>query len=51
MILANARLTHGGLADVEIAEGVIAAVHAPGSADQPSERIDLKGALLLPALQ
>ena len=49
MILANARLPQGGLADVEIADGVIAALHAPGSADQPGERIDLKGALLLPA--
>jgi cytosine deaminase len=49
MILANARLPQGGLADVEIAGGVIAALHAPGSADQANERIDLKGALLLPA--
>jgi cytosine deaminase len=49
MILANARLPQGGLADVEIAIGVIAALHAPGGADQPGERIDLKGALLLPA--
>src|SRR5580698_6549834 len=49
MILANARLPQGGLADVEITGGVIAALHAPGSADQPGERIDLKGALLLPA--
>ena len=49
MILANARLPQGGLADVEIGDGLIAALHAPGSADQPGERIDLKGALLLPA--
>jgi cytosine deaminase len=49
MILANARLPQGGLADVEIASGVIAALHAPASADQPGERIDLEGALLLPA--
>src|SRR5271154_6027205 len=49
MILANARLPQGALADVEITGGVIAALHAPGSADRPSERIDLKGALLLPA--
>ena len=34
MILANACLPQGGLADVEIAGGLIAAVHAPGSADQ-----------------
>ncbi len=55
MILANARfpqrgLAQGPLVDLEIAEGVIAAVHAPGSADQANGRIDLKGALLLPAL-
>jgi cytosine/creatinine deaminase len=49
MILANARLPQGGLADVEIAGGVIATLHTPGTADQPGERIDLKGALLLPA--
>jgi cytosine deaminase len=49
MILANARLPQGGLADVEIASGVIAALHAPGSAAQTNERIDLAGALLLPA--
>jgi cytosine/creatinine deaminase len=54
MILANARLPQGGLAqgvlaDVELAGGVIVALHAPGSADRPGERIDLKSALLLPA--
>jgi cytosine deaminase len=49
MILANARLPQGGLADVEIAGRLIAALHTPGSADRPGERIDLKGALLLPA--
>jgi len=49
MILANARLPQDGLADVEIAGGVIAARHAPASADRPGERIDLKGALLVPA--
>ena len=49
MILANARLSQGGLADVEIADGAIAALHAPGSADRAHERIDLAGALLLPA--
>jgi cytosine/creatinine deaminase len=49
MILANARLPQGGLADVEIASGVIAALHAPGSAAQTNERIDLAGALLLPS--
>jgi cytosine deaminase len=50
MILANARLPEGGFADVEIAGGLIAALHAPGSADPASERIDLAGALVLPAL-
>jgi cytosine deaminase len=49
MILANARLPQGGLADVEIEGGIIAALHPPGSADRASERIDLVGALLLPA--
>jgi cytosine/creatinine deaminase len=49
MILANACLPQGGLADVEIAKGVIAALHAPGGPDHAGERIDLKGALLLPA--
>ncbi len=49
MILGNARLPQGGFVDVVIAGGVIAALHAPGSADQPGDRIDLKGALLLPA--
>jgi cytosine deaminase len=50
MILANARLPEGGFADLEIAGGLIAALHAPGSADPASERIDLAGALVLPAL-
>ena len=50
MILANARLPAGGFADVEIAGGLIAALHAPGAAHPDSERIDLEGALLLPAL-
>src|ERR1700727_3759935 len=49
MILANARLPQGALADVEITGGVIAALHAPGSAERPGARIDLKGALLVPA--
>jgi cytosine deaminase len=49
MILANARLPQGGLADVEIAGGLIAALHTSGSTDRPGERIDLEGALLLPA--
>jgi cytosine deaminase len=50
MILANARLPEGGFADVEIAGGVIAALHAPGSGHRTVERIDLAGALVLPAL-
>jgi cytosine deaminase len=50
MILANARLPEGGFADLEIAGGLIAALHAPGSADPAGERIDLAGALVLPAL-
>jgi cytosine deaminase len=49
MILANARLPEGGFADVEIAGGVIAGLHALGSAQPAGERIDLAGALLLPA--
>jgi cytosine deaminase len=49
MILANARLPDGGFADVEIAAGLIAALHAAGGAHPASERIDLAGALLLPA--
>jgi len=50
MILANARLPAGEFADVEIAGGLIAARHARGSASRAGERIDLAGALLLPAL-
>jgi cytosine/creatinine deaminase len=49
MILANARLPHGGLADVEIAGGLIVAAHAPGTAAKASERIDLAGKLVVPA--
>jgi cytosine/creatinine deaminase len=49
MILANARLPDGGFADVEIADGLITAVHTPGDAQPAGERLDLAGALLLPA--
>ena len=49
MILTNARLPHGSLADVEIADGLIVATHAPGAAAQAGERVDLNGKLLLPA--
>jgi cytosine/creatinine deaminase len=50
MILVNARLPEGGLADVEIAGGLIVATHAPGAAPPANESIDLGGMLLLPAL-
>src|SRR5271157_1254717 len=49
MFLTNARLPHGSLADVEIADGLIVATHAPGAAAQAGERVDLNGRLLLPA--
>jgi len=49
MILANARVPQGGLADVEIAGGLIVATHAPGRAPPPNDRLDLGGMLLLPA--
>ena len=49
MILANARLPERGRADVEVADGVIRAICAPGQAPQDAERIDLGGLLLLPA--
>src|SRR5271166_2615879 len=49
MFLTNARLPHGGLVDVEIAEGLIVALHAPGTARLGDSRLDLTGKLLLPA--
>jgi len=49
MILANARLPENGLADVEVASGVIRAIHAAGLAPPADARIDLRGLLLLPA--
>ena len=49
MILTNARLPDGDFADVEIAGGLIAALNAPGRPHPPNDRIDLEGALLLPA--
>jgi cytosine/creatinine deaminase len=49
MILANARLPEGGLVDVEIADGLIVATHAPGKAPPGGDRLDLDGMLLLPA--
>ncbi len=49
MILANARLPDGSLADVEIAGGLIVATHATGTAAPAGECIELDGKLLLPA--
>jgi len=49
MILANARLPEKAPADVEIAGGVIRAIHAAGDASPKGERRDLGGLLLLPA--
>jgi cytosine deaminase len=48
-VLTNARLPSGDLAEVEIADGLIAAVRAPGQAGPTRRGIDLKGQLLLPA--
>jgi cytosine/adenosine deaminase-related metal-dependent hydrolase len=49
MILANARLPEGILADLEIAGGLIVGRHAPGTAAPANECIDLDGMLILPA--
>ncbi len=49
MILANARLPEGTLADLEIAGGLIVGRHAPGTAAPAKECIDLDGMLILPA--
>ncbi len=49
MFLGNARLPSGGLADIEIADGVIAAMHPPASAAPADQRIDVEGRLVLPA--
>ena len=48
-VLTNARLPSGDLAEVEIADGLIRAVRAPGQAPPTDHGIDLKGWLLLPA--
>jgi cytosine deaminase len=48
-VLTNARLPSGDVAEVEIADGLITAVRAPGSAAPTRRGIDLKGWLLLPA--
>jgi cytosine deaminase len=50
MFLTNARLPHGGLADLEIADGLIVALHALGTARPGDNRLDLAGKLVLPAL-
>ena len=49
MLLTNARLPQRVLADIEIADGRIAAIHAPGAggADQP--KLDIGGRLVTPA--
>jgi cytosine/creatinine deaminase len=49
MILANARLPEGRLADVEIAGGLVVNTHALGTAPPAADRLDLGGMLLLPA--
>jgi cytosine deaminase len=49
MILADARLPDGSLADVDIAGGLIVATRAPGTPAPAGESIDLDGKLLLPA--
>jgi len=49
MILANARLPEGGLADVEIAGGLIVETRPPGTGPPGGDRLDLDGMLLLPA--
>jgi cytosine/creatinine deaminase len=50
MFLTNGRLPHGGLADLEVADGHIVARHAPGTAPPGDNRLDLAGKLVLPAL-
>ncbi len=50
MLLRNARLASGARADVAIADGVIAAIDAPGTLPSESATLDLAGDLLLPAL-
>ena len=49
MFLCNARLPSGGLADVEITCGEIAAVLPPASAEPSDPCIDVEGRLVLPA--
>jgi cytosine/creatinine deaminase len=49
MILTNARLPHGGVVDVEIANGVVKATRPPGVSALSGQRLDLAGRLLLPA--
>ncbi len=50
-LLADARLPNGSSADIEIADGRIARIAAAGTGQSGgAERIDLKGALVLPGL-
>jgi cytosine/creatinine deaminase len=49
MILANARLPHGGLAGVKLADVLSVGARAPGTAARAGERIDLAGKLVAPA--
>ncbi len=49
MIVTDARLPHGGLADLEIADGLIVAAHTPGTGVEAAVRVDLAGKLILPA--
>jgi len=49
MLLTNARLPQGVLADIEIADGVIAAIRTAVAAIDDRPRLDLAGRLLLPA--
>jgi cytosine deaminase len=49
MLLTNARLPQGDLADIEIADGLIAAIRAPGAATFAQPKRDIAGRLLIPA--
>ena len=49
MLLTNARLAGGDLADIAIADGLIAAIAAAGARPREGETLDLNGQLLLPA--
>jgi cytosine deaminase len=49
MLLANARLPDGSLADVDVSGGLIVGTRGQGTAVPADSRIDLAGKLLLPA--